>query len=150
MAKLWLYYVIIILLFFSQTYAVTTSDELIQNAQKSQSPLLIDWSTEQNNLIAYAWSISKDFDFILTVFAESGFRPDAVGDHWHSKWVCQWDNLFWRQWIQDDPNFQDWKRQIDQCYRSYSIWSASGKISTRLYWYNVRLKYKDRFTNVQL
>lgn len=139
-----IYYAILWLLFFSQTYAVTSNDiPIIQ--EKTQSPLLVGGNTEQQELIDYAWSISQDFDFILTIFAESGFRPYAVWDQGRAFWLCQWRPDLWWKRLTDDSRFKDWQFQIDSCWHSYVIWRDNGKLKNRLYWYNVRLKHKDRF-----
>ncbi len=139
-----IYYLLIWILFFSSTYAVTSNDiPIIQ--EKTQSPLLIGGNTEQQELIDYAWTISQDFDFILTVFAESGFRPYAIGDQGRAFGVCQRRPDLWRWRLTNDPRFADWHFQIDSCWNSYTIWRANGKLKNRLYWYNVGLKHKDRF-----
>lgn len=136
-----IYYLLLWILFFSPSYAVTTDELPIVKV----SPILIWWNAEQQELIDYAWSISNDMDFILTIFAESWFRPYAVGDQWRALWLCQWrPDLWWKRLINNE-NFTDWHFQIDSCWHSFVIWRANGKLKNRLYWYNVRLKHKDRF-----
>lgn len=108
-------------------------------------PLLINWSKQQNELVQYAWDISKDFDFILTVFWESWFRPEAVWDNWYAFWLCQRNILHWRERLVNDEKFKDPKFQLDSCYNSYRIWIANGKIQNRLYAYNIRTKHTNRF-----
>ena len=97
------------ILFFSSTYAVTTDTLPIVKV----SPILIWWNTEQQELINYAWSISNDIDFILTVFAESGFRPYAIGDQGRAFWLCQWRPDLWRWRLTNDERFADWHFQIE-------------------------------------
>jgi len=139
--RLWLYLLSLYLLFFATTFAVDS--DIIPQVYKS--PILIWWNTEQQELINYAWSISNDINFILTVFAESGFRPYAIGDQGRAFGVCQRRPDLWRWRLTNDERFADWHFQIDSCWNSYTIWRANGKLKNRLYWYNVRLKHKARF-----
>lgn len=136
-----IYYLLLWILFFSQTYAVTTDTLPIVKV----SPILIWWNAEQQELIDYAWSISNDMDFVLTIFAESWFRPYAIGDQGRAFWLCQRRPDLWWKRLTNDENFADWHFQIDSCWNSYTIWRDNGKLKNRLYWYNVRLKHKDRF-----
>ena len=139
---------LLFLLILWQTNAVTHTQEQIEQLEEWYNdpiPYYIHWDSYTNSLVAYARAISQDFDFVLTIRAESGFRPWAEWDNGHAFWVCQRNDLHWRNRLIDDPNFQDAKRQIDQCWRSYQIRYERGIIGNRLYGYNVRNKYKNEF-----
>ena len=141
--------IILIGLWIQQVNAVVTTDEQIEMMRETSSPRphLVNASDIQSQVLDYAFSVSNDFTwFVLTLFAESGLRPDAVGDNGSAHWVCQWNSNFGWSWLINDKNFTDYKYQVDECYKSYVIWSERGVIANRLHWYKVRLKYIDRFS----
>ncbi len=103
-------------------------------------------SEEQQSLVQYAWSISNSVDFVLTLEAESGFRRDAVGDWWHSYWICQRYNPSKRNRWQEstDPALENGYTMIQKCRES---WQIKGKqIWSWLHWYHVRHRVAERFT----
>ena len=90
----------------------------------------------------YALQVSKgDQDFLKTLIAESGLRPDAVNTHNRSGYrdsgVCQINRQYHSKFI-DSPDFKDWKKQIDYCWGVYSDAVKRGKIKTTFYGYNAR------------
>lgn len=91
-------------------------------------------------MVDYAWSISKNVDFILTIEAESRFNPRAVGrnsngtrDHG----IAQ-INDYWHRDIVKDPRFADWKWQLEKGWELY-------KSGTKFYGFDVRHKVRNRF-----
>lgn len=99
----------------------------------------------KNDLVTKAFEISNgDLDFILTVEAESSWNPKAIGDHWNSKWLCQWHQK-WQKSVRNDPNFEDPDWQLQKCFEFYQWYKEAWIIHKRLYWYNVRLKKKNLF-----
>lgn len=91
-------------------------------------------------MVDYAWSISKNVDFILTIEAESRFNPRAVGrnsngtrDHG----IAQ-INDYWHRDIVKDPRFADWKWQLEKGWELY-------KGGTKFYGFDVRHKVRNRF-----
>lgn len=77
-----------------------------------------EWMQERIN---YAWEVSKDFDFILTMERESGFdvnafhrNKDGTTDHGIPQ-----VNRHWFKYIVDDKRFSDWRWQIEQGWELY-------------------------------
>lgn len=143
-----LVYGLLVSLFIVPVNAVTHTEEqknYLEERHAEVLPYFIHWTEEQNKLVHYAWKLSQNFDFILTIRAESGFRPDAVWDWGTSYWLCQrhvpWD--IWRREYSTDPALENWYTMIDKCRESRNIkWD---KIGGWLYGYNVRNRYKKEF-----
>lgn len=97
-------------------------------------------SKEMQEMVDYAWKLSKDLDFILTIEAESGFNPKAVNknrDGSIDSGIAQ-INHYWHKHIVRDPKYQDWKFQLEQGWKLY-------KGGTRFYGYDVRHRVQNRF-----
>lgn len=86
-------------------------------------------------------------DFIKTIEAESKWDPKALWDGDKSYGFCQIHRYYnYEKQMQYRKLSTDLER-VELCYAMYSEWVANGKISKRLYGYNVRnLKQNDSFT----
>ena len=96
------------------------------------------------NKIDYAWSISKDVDFIYTLDVENAGTWDVnilseiVGANgYRDKGICQF-NIGYHPKIVNDKRFSDYQWQIDQCWKHY-------KGGTRFYGYDVRSRAIKNF-----
>ena len=86
----------------------------------------------------YAYSISKDEDFVKTMYAESKFRPQAVGVNRDTSFdygIGQ-INSYWHNKIISNPEYIDPYFQIREAYKLY-------KTGTTFYGYYVRNNYKN-------
>jgi len=82
------------------------------------------YSDTQVAYIDYAWKISCDPNFLYLLKAENGqFTPDRVhprqpGSIGTDMGFCG-INSYYHPEIVKDPNFKDWKWQMDKCYSMY-------------------------------
>ena len=86
----------------------------------------------------YAYSISKDEDFVKTMYAESKFRPEAVGinnDTSRDYGIGQ-INGYWHYEIISNPQYSDPYFQIREAHKLY-------KAGTTFYGYYKRNNYKN-------
>ena len=99
------------------------------------------WMQER---IDYAWSKGNDLDFILMLEVENAGSwsvdklSDLVGANgFRDKGICQ-VNIGWHPKVVNDPQFKDWKWQVDTCWKMY-------KGGVRFYGYDVRHRALPRF-----
>ena len=160
-----IYWLTIIVLFFSQTYAVTSdtlpviykddtklwntngmdslNSSMIDNYALSTSIKKIDAPEEVQTLIDYAREKTHSIDFILSVERESWRRGDSVGDWGTSYGLCQ--RHLHKNWNinNPDPTIANWYAMVDTCRKT---WQIKGKdIGNWLHWYKVRNTVRDRF-----
>ena len=111
---------------------------------KTVVPTKIGASNEQNEMIAYAWEISKDKNFIYTIESESGWVLDKVSGY-NSNGTRDWGlgqiSAYWHPEIVNDPRFQnnDWRWELSTVYKLY-------KGGTK-FWGAERLKKDKNFYN---
>ena len=85
------------------------------------NPVKIGASNEQNEMIAYAWKISKSKDFIYMIESESGWVVDAVNRNSNGSkdyGLCQFNSQFHKDTIMD-KRFNDYKWELDQCQEHF-------------------------------
>lgn len=143
-------------------YIVSTDTLAVEEIETQTKPIVDEVKQEKQDTIQHTWrpvdSIVQEYvdyareiswhnlDFIGTLDAENWqwnpHRQSEVVKNWireDSYWFC----MIHRQRhsdVVDNPLFwNDWKRQLDQCWNKYKWW-------TRFYWYDVRHKSKARFT----
>lgn len=104
------------------------------------APIKIGASKEMQEMVDYAWNLSHDWDFILTVERESGFNPKArnVNRNGTVDSGLTQINHFWHPLIVRDPRFKEWKFQLEAGYKLY-------KGGTTFYGFYKRNEVKDRF-----
>lgn len=104
------------------------------------APIKKGASDSMQEMVDYAWQISKSWDFVLTIEAESGFNPKArnVNRNGTVDSGLAQINHYYHPQIVKDPRFADWKWQLEQGWRMY-------KGGTKFYGYDVRHKVKNRF-----
>lgn len=142
--------IVLILMSIALSFAewVTFTEEELDYLEYKYSydwPIKIWANDEQQALVKYAWKVSWNIDFILTIERESWFRRDAVWDWWTSYWLCQWHQPWkvWRWKYSTDQALANWYNMIDKCWESRQIkWD---KIWSWLYGYNTRHQVKNRF-----
>ena len=72
----------------------------------------------------YAYTISNSKDFLYTLYAENGTidpqrRSMIIGKNgYYDYGLCQL-NYQWHSAFIDSPDFDDWKKQVDYCWRVY-------------------------------
>ena len=107
----------------------------------SWAPLKKNTTPEIQEVINYAWHISQDPAWILTLERESGFYPDAISqsnaDGSRDYYICQLNSRYHWEFIKTKPN---WKQQLHYCAEVYS--RSGGK---SFYGYFVRNTVKNRF-----
>ena len=107
----------------------------------SWAPLKRNTTPEVQEVINYAWHISQDEAWILTLERESGFYPEAKSpinyDGSRDYFLCQLNSRYHWNFIKTNPN---WKQQLLYCAEVYS--RSGGKA---FYGYFVRNTVKDRF-----
>ena len=87
-------------------------------------PAISGHSLQQIQKLRYAWDISKDKDFVLTFKSENGTidpnrRSDIIGSNgYYDYGLCQL-NYQWHSEFINSPDFKDWKKQMDYCYKIY-------------------------------
>jgi len=91
---------------------------------KEKSPYKIGASDAQNEMVAYAYQISKNMDFIYMIESESGWVLDKVGQHTtygQDLGLCQINSKYHPEIIKD-KRFQnnDWKWELDTCWKMYN------------------------------
>ena len=98
-------------------------------------------SDEVNEKINYAYMVSNNKDFVLTLNAEnqswdehlhSYKKYERGGQLWSDSGICQ-ISRYYHTHIVTDPKWSDWRWQIDQCLKLY-------KSGTRFYGYDHRHK----------
>lgn len=99
------------------------------------------WMQER---IDYAWSKGKDVDFVLMLEIENAGTwavdklSDMVGANgYRDKGICQ-VNIGWHPEVVSDPQFNNWKWQVDTCWKMY-------KGGVRFYGWDVRHRVKHLF-----
>ena len=108
------------------------------------NPVKIGASDKQNEMIAYAWEISKDKNFIYTIESESGWVLEKVSGY-NSNGTRDWGlgqiSAYWHPEIVNDPRFQnnDWRWELSTVYKLY-------KGGTK-FWGAERLKKDKNFYN---
>lgn len=113
-------------------------------------PAISHHSVEQVSYLRYAYEISQDEDFVLTLKKECGevsptcksYKIGANG-HWDYG-LCQL-NYQWHQPFIDSEDFKDPYKQIDYCWKIYEGYKKRGIIGKRFYAYNVRHLVKHFF-----
>lgn len=173
--KLWLYLAMLWLLFFSQTYAVTSNDiPIIQ--QKTQSPLLIGGNTEQQELIKISFKQDERIDKLVQIQQKICLDTLWPWDHkknwynysclnqtlvrtaenwgwiWDRKsptndhWYCQLNYRRHKDFI-DSPEFADPVKQLTYCNE---VWMDAYK-KWVMPWmaYSNKNKMKSRFIITQ-
>ena len=108
-------------------------------------PLKKGGSARQQDIIAWAWQVSPDPNWIATLEAENGTweenRVGVSGD----VGLCQMNPSSWSWWIKS-PQFQDYHQQILMCAAEYAKASQAGNIGAVFHgWYN-RERAKGAFT----
>lgn len=112
----------------------------VATTHPSTSPIKKGATEAMQEMVDYAWSISKSLDFVLTVEAESGFNPNArnVNRNGTVDSGLTQINHYYHPQIVKDPRFKDWKFQLEKGWQLY-------KGGTRFYGYDVRHKVSNRF-----
>lgn len=107
-------------------------------------PVKKNASAAMQEMVSYAWELSKDMDFVLTIEAESGFNPAARNVNRNGtvdSGIAQ-INHYYHPAIVRDPRFKDWKWQLEQAWKLY----AGG---TKFFGHDVRYRVRDRFITRQ-
>jgi len=132
-------------LMLNVVYATSVEAKTITHLWYSEDSIVQEY-------VRYAFSISNnDLDFVAMLDAENWrwdpHRQASVPDNrpWmsqngreDSRWFCQLHRRRHRYIVDDERFWNDWKRQLDQCYNKYKWW-------TRFYWYDVRHLRKKLF-----
>ncbi len=86
--------------------------------------LLTYHAPDQEPIVRYLWEISHNKDFLYTVRSENGtlnpFRKsDLIGvNGYRDEGLCQLNRQYHIDFI-NSPDFQDWKKQADYCWKIY-------------------------------
>lgn len=91
-------------------------------------------------MVAYAWQLSHDMDFIYTIEGESGFNPAAINhnrDGSVDRGIAQ-INAYFHPEIVHDKRFADWRWQLEQGWKMY-------RGGVRFYAYDTRWKHVPDF-----
>jgi hypothetical protein len=101
-------------------------------------PLRVDGNQEKQDKVAWAWQISPDPNWIMTIERESGFDNaiSPTGDYGE----CQLNYKYHKAFI-NSPEFKDWRIRILYCAEVYS--RDNGKSFSGFF---VRNTVKNRFT----
>ena len=94
------------------------------------------------DLVDYAWELTKDMEFILTITQESKWDWKAIGA-WGEQGLCQWTDT-WKD-FKNSREFQNPYRQIDKCWEQFQQWRKDGVIGFQLKWYNNKEKRAPYF-----
>lgn len=107
----------------------------------SWCPLKKGSTPEEQERICYAWNISQDINWILTLERESGFSPDAISpinyDGSRDYTICQLNSRYHWSFIASNPS---WEQQLHYCA---GVYASSG--GTDFYGYFKRFQVIDRF-----
>jgi len=115
------------------------ADPMYSLAWDIPRPYLPNHSYEQNQIMQYAYKVSKDKDFLYTLKAECGsISTDCVGVT-RDRGICQLHPKYHAPFI-NSPGFKDWKNQVDYCWGVYQDAEKRGILKTTFYAYNVRQK----------
>lgn len=109
-----------------------------------------DVDIDQLEKIRYAWIISRNIDFILTINAESSswdtmkrsYRKGVNG--YYDYGLCQLSYQWHKPFI-DSPEFRDWQKQLDYCWKVWQDGIAKGRIATTFYGYQKKEAQKKYF-----
>lgn len=86
------------------------------------------------------------FDFVRMIECENGNRsPFAVWDNWHAFGFCQMNNNYHKI---PQEYFEDWKYQLEYCYKKWSSWTKYYWPSRIIKWMRCDEYVKNRFTFV--
>ena len=93
---------------------------------------LLGHSDLQNQIMQYAYRISNDKTFLYILKAECGdVSADCRGET--NDWgLCQLHYPIHKTFIRSS-DFQDWRKQVDYCYRVYQDAITKGRLSTTFY-----------------
>lgn len=101
---------------------------------------------EVNVLVSYAYDISQNKDFVLTLGWENGLwqwdrvNHAANNTNGHRDVGMCMLNRQWHHEFIDSEEFKDPYKQLDYCWEVYQDGVARGRITTTFYGYNHRLK----------
>ena len=111
------------------------------STQATWAPLKKVGNPEQDEAIRYAWSISQDPNWIMTLERESGFYLKARNVNYNNSidsGLCQLNSTYHWRFI-NSPEFQDYRHQLLYCAEVYS------RNKNAFYGHAKRLQVKDRF-----
>jgi len=135
---------LILATFLALFFAGSASAKVSNHPIYKYAPIKIGGSDRQNEVIAFAWDISQDPDWIATLEAENGLwttdRVGVTGD----RGLCQLNPRYHWAFI-NSPEFNDYKQQLLYCAQVYSQASQKGRISTTFYGWNRRAITKNNF-----
>lgn len=95
-----------------------------------------------DDLVAYAWKISNDMEFLTTITQESHWDRKAKGK-WSEEWLCQWTHT-WRE-FKFSREFKNPLRQIDKCREQFQQWRIDGALWKQLTGYKDRHQWEPYF-----
>jgi hypothetical protein len=113
----------------------------VNSASASWVPLRTDGNKEKQDKVAWAWQISQDPNWIMTIERESGF--DNAISHTGDYGECQLNYRYHKAFI-NDPKFQDWRIRILYCAevyardngRSFAGFYVRNTVKNRFVWFN--------------
>jgi len=110
-------------------------------------PVKIDGTQEQQEIIDYAWSLSNDQDWILTLETENGhWTVDRIGGLNNGYiGLCQLSRYYHKAFI-ESPEFLDYKHQLLYCVEVYARAMDEGRIHSTFQGYTDRWKAINNFT----
>ena len=106
---------------------------------------------EQNAVVAYLWSKTKNIDIILTFYGESWLKSSTVNNNrlqdgtiWSKDFgYCQLNDKYHLNFI-NSKDFKDMNKQLDYCVEVYNKAINSGRIKTTFYAYSHRYSNRIR------
>lgn len=125
---------------------IETWDIIQEPIEKKQLLICHDVCNGYDELVQYAWDLTKDMDFILTITQESHRDWKSEGRYWE-QWLLQWtrDTQAKRDFI-DSWEFKNPQRQVDQARKDRQRWIPYPEvINFQLKGYKERLKWANYF-----
>ncbi len=126
---------------------IAVTVEVVEKIKEVSPPIKIGGTPEQQEIIDYAWSISNDPDWILTLNTESGnWTVDRIGGLNNGYiGLCQMSMYYHREFI-SAPEFYDYRHQLLYCAELYSRAMEEGRIDIIFQGYTDRWKSVSNFT----
>ena len=126
----------------TSTEVIPVDDPIIKETLVCER--VCNWNQE---LVNYAWELTHDMEFILTITQESKWDRKAIGAGWEDG-LCQWTDV-WSE-FKSSREFANPHRQIDKCWEQFQRRRADGVVWFQLKGYKVKEKWASYFQLVEV
>lgn len=98
------------------------------------------WSVE----LQYMWRAWGDLDFIATIFAESRFNNNSIGDGTQSIWYCQIHKGYQPWWYAEYVALKSMEDRLNYCHEKYTYAKRlEGWVGSRFHGFLARENHVD-------